>query len=263
VYKGNPTKLIVTAYGAYGIESQRGYPIRWLPWIENGYAFAVAMPRGGRDDGDAWWNEARTAPRKHRTFEDTADVIMTVQKRLHIGPSKTIFYGRSAGGWVAAMMALQYSHLVRGVIAEVPYVDVLRTTSNPALPLTQMEYEEFGDPLHNKADYEALLKISPIDITSKPKGQPTILIKTALHDTQVATYESLKWAKTLREKGWTNVYVSIDTEGGHFVGQDNMAMQYAEDAAFFQHVLPRRDTRKISSHLVKGTTRRTISSSKH
>lgn len=263
VYKGNPTKLVVTAYGAYGIESQRGYPIRWLPWIENGYALAVAMPRGSRDDGDAWWDAARTAPRKHRTFEDTAKVIKAVQKRVQIDKRKTLFYGRSAGGWVAAMMALQYHNLVQGVIAEVPYVDVLRTTSNPDLPLTQMEYEEFGDPLHSKKDYEALLTISPIDITSTPpKVQPTILIKTALHDTQVATYESLKWAKTLREKGWENVFVSIDTEGGHFVGQDNMAKQYAEDASFFQPLI-RRDTRKISNHLARGTTRRKISSSKH
>jgi protease II len=264
VFKGHPKRLVVTAYGAYGIESQRGYPIRWLPWIENGYALAVAMPRGGRDDGDAWWNEARTAPRKHRTFEDTAEVIKAVQKRLHIGPLSTLFYGRSAGGWVAAMMALQYPYLVRGVIAEVPYVDVLRTTSNPALPLTQMEYEEFGDPLHNKKDYEALLTISPIENTSvPPKTQPIILIKTALHDTQVATYESLKWAKTLREKGWSNIYVSIDTKGGHFVGQNSMANQYAEDASFFHKVFRGRDTRKISSHFKRGTTRRATRSSKH
>jgi protease II len=263
VYKGKPTQLIVSAYGAYGIEAQRGYPIRWLPWIEKGYAFAVAMPRGGRDDGDAWWDAARTAPRKHRTFEDTAKVIETVQKRLHILPKRTIFYGRSAGGWVAAMMALQYPHLVRGVIAEVPYVDVLRTTSNSELPLTQMEFEEFGDPLHEKKDYNALLKISPVDITdTPPKSPPTILIKTALNDTQVATYEALKWAATLREKGWPNVYVSIDTNGGHFVGQDNAAKQYADDAAFFQPTAGL-ETRRTANHLSRGITRRSKSASKH
>lgn len=263
VFKGKPKKLIVSAYGAYGIESQRGYPIRWLPWIKRGYAFAVAMPRGGRDDGDAWWDAGRTAPRKHATFEDTATVIQRVQTRLNISPSKTLFYGRSAGGWVAAMMALQYPHLVKGVIAEVPYVDVLRTTSNPALPLTQMEYEEFGDPLHKKADYEALLKSSPMNIVKEPPvNPPTILIKTALNDTQVATYESLKWAKTLREKGWPDIYVSIDVKGGHFVGQTTMAKQYAEDAAFF-HSVVRRVTRKTASHFRRGTTRRFTSSSKH
>jgi protease II len=266
VYKGKPKKLIVSAYGAYGIESQRSYPLRWLPWIEKGYAFAVAMPRGGRDDGDHWWDEARTAVRKHRTFEDTATAIEAIQKRLQISPQKTIFYGRSAGGWVAAMMALQYPTLVRGVIAEVPYVDVLRTTSNPELPLTQLEYNEFGDPLHTKADYQALLRISPIDITSvPPPNPPTIVIKTALHDTQVATYESLKWAATLREKGWPGIYVNIDTQGGHFVGKTAMADQYAEDAAFFQSVFSarRRRTFKLANHIGKGTTRRSTSSSKH
>ena len=263
VFKGTPKNLIVSAYGAYGIESQRGYPIRWLPWIEQGYAFAVAMPRGGRDDGDAWWDAARTAPRKHRTFEDTANVIETVQKRLRIQPNKTIFYGRSAGGWVAAMMALQYPQLVRGVIAEVPYVDVLRTTSNPDLPLTQMEFEEFGNPLQEKKDYDALLKISPVDITGPPpKNPPTILIKTALNDTQVATYEALKWAAVLREKGWPNVYVSIDVSGGHFVGQDTAAKQYADDAAFFQPTVGL-ETRKTANHLSRGITRRNKSASKH
>jgi len=263
VFKGKPRKLLVSAYGAYGIEAQRGYPIRWLPWIEQGYAFAIGMPRGGRDDGDAWWDAARTAPRKHRTFEDTANVIETVQKRLHISSKRTIFYGRSAGGWVAAMMALQYPQLVRGVIAEVPYVDVLRTTSNPELPLTQMEFEEFGDPLHDKKDYDALLNISPVDITgAPPKNSPTILIKTALNDTQVATYESLKWAATLREKGWPNVYVSIDTDGGHFVGQDNAAKQYADDAAFFQPTAGF-ETRRTDNHLSRGITRRSKRASKH
>jgi len=262
VYSGKPNKLLVNAYGAYGIEAARSYPIRWLPWIQAGYAFAVAMPRGGRDDGDRWWDEARTAPRKHRTFEDTATVIEAVQKRMKIPPSKTVFYGRSAGGWTAAMIALQYGYLVKGVIAEVPYVDVLRTTTNEDLPLTKLEYEEFGDPLHKKADYDALLKISPVDITKPQVNAPTVLIKTALNDVQVATYEGVKWAATLRENGWPNVYVSIDTDGGHFVKRTNAAQQYAEDAAFFQDALGR-DTRRTANQRSRGITRRITNSSKH
>lgn len=263
-----PTGLIVTAYGAYGIESQREYPVRWLPWLQRGYAFAVAMPRGGRDDGDAWYNGGRTAPRKHHTFEDTAAVIKAVQTRLGISPQRTLFYGRSAGGWVSAMMALQYSDRVAAVIAEVPYVDVLRTTSNPRLPLTTLEYDEFGDPLHKKSDYVALLKISPVDIAKTlPAQTTTVLLKTALHDSEVAAYESLKLAASMRKKGWNNVYVNIDGTGGHFVGRDKMASQYAEDAAFLQSSLlafasASRRTRKFVSHVSKGTTRRAKSSSK-
>jgi len=272
VYKENtrPAGLLVSAYGAYGIESQREYPVRWLPWIQRGYAFAVAMPRGGRDDGDAWYDEGRTALKKHHTFEDTAAVIKAVQTRLRISPQRTVFYGRSAGGWVAAMMALQYSDRVAAVIAEVPYVDVLRTTSNPRLPLTTLEYDEFGDPIHKKSDYTALLKISPVDIAKTlPSQTTTVLLKTALHDSEVAAYESLKLAASLREKGWGHVYVNIDGEGGHFVGRNKMASQYAEDAAFLQSSLSRgfasasRRTRKLASHVSKGTTRRVKSSSKH
>jgi protease II len=260
-----PRALLVTAYGAYGIEAQRDYPIRWLPWINNGYAFSVAMPRGGRDNGDSWYDEARGASRKHRTFEDTAHIIKTVQNRLKISPKKTLFFGRSAGGWVSAIIALKYNKLVAGVIAEVPYVDVLRTTSNPKLPLTTLEYDEFGDPIHNKADYEALLKISPVDLAKKTVPQNThILIKTALHDSEVATYESLKFSTVLREKGWNNIYVSIDDNGGHFLERKSMVSQYAEDAAYFSFLLRANSrTRKSSTHASKGTTRRVKSSLKH
>lgn len=263
----SPKKLIVSAYGAYGIEASREYPIRWLPWINNEWAFAIIMPRGGRDDGDIWYDEGRTAPRKKNTFIDTAHGIQAVQKCMNIEADSTIFYGRSAGGWVAAMIALEYSHLVRGVIAEVPYVDVLRTTSNPKLPLTQLEYDEFGDPLHKKLDYEALLKISPVDIVKHIEPKETIvLLKTALNDSEVASYESLKFGATLREYGWKNVFINIDTNGGHFVGRTKMSYQYAEDAAFYSSFFESRyfsRTRKASSHLSRGTTRRSTSSRKH
>jgi len=264
-----PTALIVSAYGAYGIESQREYPIRWLPWLQRGWALVTAAPRGGRDKGDQWYDEGRTAPRKHTTFDDTVAVMRAAQKRLHIQPQKTIAYGRSAGGWTASMMALQHSNLVAGIIAEVPYVDVLRTTSNPKLPLTTLEYDEFGDPLHSKEDYKALLRISPVDLARQAApNNCRVLLKTALHDSEVATYESLKLAAALRKNGWSNVFVSIDEDGGHFVGRDKMAAQFAEDGAYYSDLInlslrSRIRTRKASFHKSKGTTRRASNSRKH
>lgn len=226
-----PKKLIIDAYGAYGISSRRSYPIRWLPFLKKGYAMAYVCPRGGREKGDAWYNGGRTALQKHHTFEDTAAGILEIQTRLSISPTSTLFFGRSAGGWLAAQMAQVYGHLVTGVYAEVPYVDILRTTTNPDLPLTQLEYDEFGDPLHHPDDFSALKKISPVDTVPSCKSCPLVVARTGLNDMQVLPYEPLKWAIRLRQKGWRRVFVGIDHGGGHFAAVKDMNTQRAEDAA--------------------------------
>ena len=225
-----PQRVIVEAYGAYGSSSRRTYPIPWLLWLAKGYALAVAMPRGGRDNGDAWYDAGRTPAQKHHTFEDTAAVVETVQRRFRIPPERTAFYGRSAGGWTAAIMAQAYPHLFRVVYTEVPYVDVIRTASNPRLPLTQLEYDEFGNP-RVYADFEHLKTLSPMDtIPPAPAGSPTIIVKTGLNDVQVLPYETLKWSHRLRAKGWT-VYAGIDGAGGHFAEETDFYRQKAEDFA--------------------------------
>jgi protease II len=260
-----PKKLIVEAYGSYGISSRRSYPIRWLPWLTRGYAYAVAMPRGGRDNGDPWYEGGRTL-RKQNTFDDTAAVLKSVQRRFRISPKKTIFYGRSAGGFLAANIAQQYPHLVAAIYAEVPYVDVLRTTSNPDLPLTQMEYDEFGDPIGKIEDYVSLQQISPVDtVPVAPNNAPLCLIRTGINDAQVLPYEAVKWAKKLRAMGWTAL-LGIDMGGGHFAAENVIEQQYAEDAAILDHFVGSRrvsKTRKLRSHVTKGTRRRRTNSLKH
>lgn len=260
----NPKKLLVEAYGAYGISAHRSYPVRWLSWLARGYAVAVAMPRGGRENGDEWYDGGRTAARKHNTFDDTAAVIQTVQRRFSHTPHSTVFYGRSAGGWLAAAIGQQYTHLVGAVYAEVPYVDVLRTTTNPALPLTQLEYDEFGDPAHRREDYAALQHISPVDtVPLAPRNAPLILVRTGLYDAQVYPYEALKWAKKLRAYGWT-VYTGIDGNGGHFAAEADMCVQQAEDAALIDSYLDGDDGRDVTrraSRRSRGVTRRRRTSS--
>jgi len=260
-----PRKLIVEAYGAYGICANPSYPIHWLPYLAKGYAYALAMPRGGRDDGDAWYDGGRTALKKHHTFEDTAAVISAVQKRLAICAKKTFFYGRSAGGWLAAAIGLQYPEKIGAIYAEVPYLDVLRTTSNPALPLTQLEYDEFGDPIKRPEEFKALQRISPIDsLTLAPQKAPFFLLRTGLHDVQVLPYEVLKFAKKARGLGW-NVVVGVDEDGGHFAAEDAMAQQQAEDAALLDACLTssissKHQTRKLRSHKPRSKTLRRKSS---
>lgn len=261
-----PKKLLVEGYGAYGISSRRSYPKRWLAWLLRGYAYAVAMPRGGRENGDLWYDGGRTAQRKQNTFDDTSAVIKSVQRRFHILPKRTVFYGRSAGGLLAANIAQQFPHLVGAIYAEVPYLDVLRTTSNPNLPLTQLEYDEFGDPIRRPEDYEALQRISPVDTVLPATPQsPFVLVRTGVNDAQVLPYEALKWSKKMRSMGW-NVLVGIDTDGGHFAAESVIDRQHAEDAAILDsHVasVSPRKTRKLRSHVSRGTKRRRTSSRKH
>jgi hypothetical protein len=237
----NPCGLIVEAYGAYGISSRRAYPLRWLAYLAAGWAFAYVCPRGGREGGDAWYDGGRTALRKHHTFLDTECAIRHIQSEIGIGAERTVFFGRSAGGWLAARLAQDYGgDLVAAVYTEVPYVDVLATTGNPDLPLTQLEYDEFGDP--RKSDEKAALcRLSPVD-TVKPCKHicPTLVIRTALHDSQVYPYESLKWAKKLRASGWKKVYVGIDGGGGHFAAANVMVQQRAEDAAILEETVGNR-----------------------
>lgn len=262
-----PIKLIVEAYGAYGINGRQSYPIRWLPWLARGYALAVAFPRGGREHGDSWYDGGRTAARKQNTFDDTAAVLHAVQARFHIRAERTLFYGRSAGGLLAANIALQFPQLVGAVYTEVPYLDVLRTTTNPALPLTQLEYDEFGDPIRRPDEYAALQKISPVDrVSLAPRDAPLVVVRTAVHDAQVLPYEALKWAKKMRAADW-HIYVGIDGNGGHFAAESQLASQYAEDAALLDAHIGHRSTtgravstRRVRRHVSKGTRRRRTSS---
>lgn len=167
---------------------------------------------------------------------------------------------------MAANIAQQFPHLVGAIYAEVPYLDVLRTTSNPNLPLTQLEYDEFGDPIRRPEDYEALQRISPVDTVLPATPQsPFILVRTGMNDAQVLPYEALKWSKKLRSMGW-NVLVGIDTDGGHFAAESVIDWQHAEDVAIVDsHVASAisRKTRKLRSHVSRGTRRRRTSSRKH
>ena len=266
----NPRKLLVEAYGSYGISASRGYPVHWLPWLSKGYALVIAMPRGGRENGDAWYNAARTALRKKTTFDDVAAVIKTVQTRYRFRAENTVFYGRSAGGWLAAYLGLAYPKLLAAVYAEVPYLDVLRTTTNPDLPLTALEYDEFGNPRVRPKEFTALQTISPVDLAaSLSSSTPFFLVRTALHDAQVLPYEAVKFSTHLRRNG-SNIIVGIDHNGGHFSAEKTLAVQLGIDAALLDaqiaptHPLSSHHTRrKLRSHTLIGIRSRRTNSRKH
>lgn len=196
-----PRALLVYVYGAYGLNTPIGWPpAQWWPLLRRGWAIAYALVRGGGDVNDAWADQARREYRS-RTIEDTEAIIRAAQARLRLRPAQTALYGRSAGGVAVGAVVARWPNgeLVHTAFTEVPYLDLLRTTTNPALPLTVGEYHEFGDPIRRLVDFRALLRLSPINALPA-EGAPgvRVLARVGLLDRQVFPYESFKWIQRLR-----------------------------------------------------------------
>lgn len=228
-----PTHLLVVGYGAYGIPTHMSTD-RWKPLLRRGWAICLALVRGSGDDTDEWAQEARTV-NKGKSIEDFVACIRAAQKRLHLGASQTAIYGRSAGGYLVGSTLSRYPNgsLFQCAYVEVPYVDVLATTANPSLPLTQLEHNEFGDPIKRPHDFQALLDLSPVD-TIPSKGAPSIFVlcRTGLHDKEVFAYESFKWITRLKKeqgaKGQRKL-LAVKNNEGHFVSGRGAEENRAKD----------------------------------
>jgi oligopeptidase B len=188
--------------------------------------------RGGGDDSDAWAQAGRLEGRTH-TRDDFLALVEAAQKAFKISSAKTVIYGRSAGGFLMGMCLNKEpsGKLFGAVYTEVPYVDLLRTTTNPGLPLTKMEYNEFGDPSHRPEDFGFLVDLSPADVaitTSAPNV--FVLARTGLNDSEVYAYEPVKWIRRLRKSGDKEEKVIGIAEGeGHFFSPDVALQAKAED----------------------------------
>ena len=216
-----PTALIVVGYGAYGLPTPIS-TVRWYPLILRGWAVAIAMVRGGGDDTMKWADAARTWKRES-SIEDYESVIRSAQKQLQISPSHTVVYGRSAGGILVGAAAARQSStrlLFKGLYAEVPYLDLLRTTTNPTLPLTKLEYDEFGNPARRIEDLVSLGKLSPLNQIPE-LGFPKLfaLMRTGKNDNEVYAYEPVKWILRARGKtpSDTTKLLAFEPNEGHFV----------------------------------------------
>ena len=174
---------------------------------------------------------------KLRGVEDLEACVRAMQGATGVGAKDTVLYGRSAGGYLVGTAIVRHpmGELFGGAYVEVPYVDVLRTASNPSLPLTAFEYLEFGDPARRLADFEFLLRHSPISGLSA-EGAPgvRVLCRTALNDKQVFAYESAKWVDALRgtaaaEAAGQPKLLAITAGHGHFVKGHLRDIERAED----------------------------------
>ena len=228
-----PKKLLVIGYGAYGMPtSLHDLNTRWGVFLDSGFAVALALIRGGGDH-DSAWHKAAQRDGRWRAFDDFEACIGASQAATGIGAAGTIIYGRSAGGFLvgAVLNRNPTAKLFRGVYTEVPYVDVLRTTTNPSLPLTVMEYDEFGSPGERVSDFLFLLENSPTNaIPSGGAPNVAVLARTAENDSEVYAYEPVKWIRRLRAGGGTAPKIVRVAEGeGHFAPEEVIARDIAED----------------------------------
>jgi len=213
-----PKALLVTAYGAYGSPTRVGSLIqRWRPLLESGWAIASVCVPGSGDHDDAWKRAGQRLNRSE-SIRMLRETIQSIQEELNISPAATVLYGRSAGGLLVISTATQSPNLVGALYVESPYVDVLRTISNPDLPLTLLETKEFGIGT-NPTNLIETGSWSPMEHTPK-KGLPGLFViaRSDLADLEVFPYEVVKWIRRVRGspvKGLDKL-LHVDSGQGHF-----------------------------------------------
>ena len=194
-------RMLVYGYGSYGVPTFNGRVMaQWGPLLRRGWAVVYAMVRGSGDGTDSWAQAARLTGRR-RGVDDFEAVIRTAQGHLGIDAMHTAVAGRSAGGLLVGAITARWprGQLFHSVFVEVPYVDILRTTTNPGLPLTSVEYNEFGWPEKRVEDFAALMELAPIEgLPAEGAPMISVICRSGRNDTQVLAYEPMKWIQRLR-----------------------------------------------------------------
>ena len=228
---GNPTLL--TAYGSYGYSNDPTFSISRLSLLDRGFVFAIAHIRGGQEMGRQWYEDGKMFKKKN-TFTDFIDCAKFLIEENYTKPEKLFATGGSAGGLLMGAVVNMRPDLFKGVIAEVPFVDVVTTMLDESIPLTTGEFDEWGNP-KSLESYMYMLDYSPYDQV-KAQAYPNMLITTGLHDSQVQYWEPAKWAAKLREfKTDSNkLYLRTNMETGHggTTGRFKVYKETAQEYAF-------------------------------
>jgi oligopeptidase B len=234
--KGTPkdgsAPLLQYSYGSYGYSTDPGFSSTRLSLLDRGFIFAIAHIRGGQEMGRRWYEDGKMLKKKN-TFNDFVDVSEYLIKHKYTSADKLFAMGGSAGGLLMGAIINQAPQLYRGVVAAVPFVDVVTTMLDESIPLTTGEFEEWGNP-KNKTYYDYMKSYSPYDNVEK-KAYPNLLVTTGLHDSQVQYWEPAKWVAKLRTMKTDNNQLLLHTnmEAGHggasgrFQALKEIALEYA------------------------------------
>ena len=234
VYKKGTTNdgknpLLLYGYGSYGASRDATFSSARLSLLNRGFIYAIAHIRGGQELGRAWYDDGKLLNKKN-TFTDFIDCAEYMIKLSYTSPEHLYAQGGSAGGLLIGAVINMRHDLFKGVIADVPWVDVVTTMLDESIPLTTSEYDEWGNP-NDKKYYEYMLSYSPYD-NVESKAYPNILITTSLFDSQVQYFEPAKWTAKLRTMKTDNNTILLKTEmqAGHG-GVSGRYKQY-KDTAF-------------------------------
>lgn len=220
--------LYVYGYGSYGYSLDADFNSTIFPLVDRGFVYVIAHVRGGSEIGRKWYENGRQLKKKN-TFYDFIDVTRGLVS-MGYGDDGVFAEGGSAGGLLMGAIANMAPNLYKGIVAEVPFVDVLTTMLDDSIPLTTSEYDEWGNP-NIKEYYDYIKSYSPYDNIER-KCYPNILITAGYHDSQVQYWEPAKWAAKLREYNSCDsiVLLKTDMSTGHYGKTGRYS--YLNDIAF-------------------------------
>ena len=221
---------LLYGYGAYGIAIPASFNTNCLSLADRGFVYAIAHIRGGKDKGFEWYEDGRME-KKTNTFKDFIAAADYLNQQKFTSYENIIAEGGSAGGMLMGAIANMAPEKFKGVIAAVPFVDVLNTMLDDTLPLTPPEWPEWGNPIEDKTAYERMAAYSPYDNVSE-KPYPAILALGGLTDPRVTYWEPAKWVAKLREKttGSEPILMKTNMDAGH--GGASGRFQRLEEIAF-------------------------------
>ncbi len=188
--------LLLYGYGAYGIAIPASFSTNCLSLVDRGFVYAIAHIRGGKDKGYGWYKAGRRA-KKVNSFSDFIAAGRYLADSRFTSAGNIVAHGGSAGGMLMGAVANIEPELFKGIIAEVPFVDVLNTMLDATLPLTPPEWPEWGNPITSREDFETIAAYSPYD-NIRPQAYPNILALAGLTDPRVTYWEPAKWIAKLR-----------------------------------------------------------------
>jgi oligopeptidase B len=225
--------LLLYGYGSYGVAMPASFSANRLSLVDRGFVYAIAHIRGGTDKGWGWYLDGKRE-KKTNSFDDFAASGRALIEAKYTGAKRIVGHGGSAGGMLMGAVANRAGELFAGIVAEVPFVDVLNTMLDDTLPLTPPEWPEWGNPIESAADFRTILSYSPYDNVAA-RDYPAILAMGGLTDPRVTYWEPAKWIARLRATmtGGGPVLLRTNMGAGHggasgrFNRLDEVAIAYA------------------------------------
>jgi oligopeptidase B len=231
--KNGTAPLWIYGYGSYGATMNAAFDPLRISLLDRGFVYAIAHIRGGEELGRRWYEDGKLLKKKN-TFTDFIACADHLVRQKYADPKRVFASGASAGGLLMGAVVNLRPDLFKGVIAKVPWVDVVTTMLDSSIPLTTAEYDEWGNP-NDKKYYDYMLSYSPYDQVKK-QNYPNLLVTTSFQDSQVQYWEPAKWVAKLRalKTDQNRIVLKTEMEASHggLSGRYDRYRQTAFDYAF-------------------------------